>query len=158
MDYKYINQLLERYWRGETSLEEEEILRAFFSQQDVPEEFAAYKSYFSYLQQEKQVDQLGDDFDSRVLSELSFEPKVRAHKVSLRDRLMPLFKAAAVVAILLTLGNAVQMAVDDSAAENPVATDTQVRPTGPSMAKADTVRLDTARQSVMLAPQPGQMR
>lgn len=158
MDYKYINQLLERYWRGETSLEEEEILRAFFSQQDVPQEFAAYKSYFSYLQQEKQTDQLGDDFDSRVLSELSFEPKVRAHRVSMRDRLMPLFKAAAVVAILLSLGNAVQMAVDDSATGNPVATDTQVRPTGPSMAKADTVGLDTARQSVMLAPQPSQMR
>ena len=31
MDYKYINQLLDRYWKCETSLEEEEILRAFFS-------------------------------------------------------------------------------------------------------------------------------
>ena len=26
MDYKYINQLLDRYWKGETSLEEEQIL------------------------------------------------------------------------------------------------------------------------------------
>ena len=25
MDYKYINQLLDRYWKGETSLEEEQI-------------------------------------------------------------------------------------------------------------------------------------
>ena len=31
MDYKYINQLLDRYWKCETSLEEEEILRTFFS-------------------------------------------------------------------------------------------------------------------------------
>ena len=38
MDYKYINQLLERYWNCETSLEEEGILRAFFSQKDVPAE------------------------------------------------------------------------------------------------------------------------
>ena len=30
MDYKYIEQLLERYWNCETSLEEEQILRAFF--------------------------------------------------------------------------------------------------------------------------------
>ena len=29
MDYKYINQLLERYWNCETSLEEEGILRAY---------------------------------------------------------------------------------------------------------------------------------
>ena len=32
MDYKYIEQLMERYWNAETSLEEESILRSFFSQ------------------------------------------------------------------------------------------------------------------------------
>ena len=31
MDYKYIEQLLERYWQCETSVEEESELRAFFS-------------------------------------------------------------------------------------------------------------------------------
>ena len=30
MDYKYIEQLLERYWEGETTLQEEAILRTFF--------------------------------------------------------------------------------------------------------------------------------
>ena len=38
MDYKYIEQLLERYWAAETSLEEEDILRAFFSQKEIPAE------------------------------------------------------------------------------------------------------------------------
>ena len=38
MDYKYIKQLLERYWNCETSLEEEDILRTFFSQEDIPSE------------------------------------------------------------------------------------------------------------------------
>ena len=32
MDYKYIEQLLERYWNCETSAEEEQILRIFFQQ------------------------------------------------------------------------------------------------------------------------------
>ena len=36
MDYKYINQLLERYWECKTTLEEEQILRSFFSQLCVP--------------------------------------------------------------------------------------------------------------------------
>lgn len=36
MDYKYIEQLLERYWECETSLEEENILRTFFSQDNIP--------------------------------------------------------------------------------------------------------------------------
>ena len=56
MDYKYIKQLLERYWRCETSLEEEEILRTFFSQKDVPGELASYKSLFEYEQSEPKTD------------------------------------------------------------------------------------------------------
>ena len=35
MDYKYIKQLLERYWNCETSLEESSP-PAFFSQEDIP--------------------------------------------------------------------------------------------------------------------------
>ena len=38
MDYKYIEQLLERYWNAETTLEEENILRTFFCQKDIPAE------------------------------------------------------------------------------------------------------------------------
>lgn len=48
MDYKYIEQLLERYWECETSIEEEAILRAFFLQKEVPAELARYKSLFVY--------------------------------------------------------------------------------------------------------------
>ena len=36
MDYKYIEQLLERYWNCETSTEEEQILRIFFQQKAIP--------------------------------------------------------------------------------------------------------------------------
>ena len=34
MDYKYIEQLLERYWQCQTSVEEERILRDFFGQEE----------------------------------------------------------------------------------------------------------------------------
>ena len=67
MDYKYIEQLLERYWRCETSLQEEEILRMFFSQEDIPAALLPYRSLFVYEQNEKEMDVLGDDFDQRVL-------------------------------------------------------------------------------------------
>ena len=43
MDYKYIEQLLERYWNCQTALEEERILRSFFSQEDVPAQLLQYK-------------------------------------------------------------------------------------------------------------------
>ena len=68
MDYKYINQLLERYWRCETSLEEEDILRSFFSQKDVPVELLRFKDLFTYEQVEKKSDTLGDDFDRKLLA------------------------------------------------------------------------------------------
>ena len=44
MDYKYIKQLLEHYWVCETSLEEEEILRTFFSQKELPAELEKYRA------------------------------------------------------------------------------------------------------------------
>ena len=111
MDYKYIEQLLERYWQCETSLEEESILQTFFAQKEVPTEFLKYKGLFSLPMEEKQENVLGADFDKKVLAAIKEEGshvKVKAIRVSLRERLMPLFKSAAVVAIILSLGGAAQ--------------------------------------------------
>ena len=66
MDYKYIEQLMERYWNCETTLEEEAILKAFFSQNDVPAELAKYKSLFDCVASDKEENVLGDDFDARM--------------------------------------------------------------------------------------------
>lgn len=105
MDYKYIEQLLERYWQCETTLQEEAILRTFFSQDDVPAELEQYKALFA-AQQHEEI--LGDDFDASILAMVGQEAEPKAKVVTLTSRLMPLFRAAAVVAIILTLGNAAQ--------------------------------------------------
>ena len=102
MDYKYIEQLLERYWQGETTLQEEAILRAFFCQPDMPDHLRKYQPLFALEKEEL----LGDDFDVRILEMIEEKPKAKI--VTLTSRLMPLFKAAAIVAIILTLGNAAQ--------------------------------------------------
>ena len=104
MDYKYIEQLLERYWQGETTLQEESILRAFFCQPDIPEHLRKYQPLFVLEKEES----LGDDFDGRILGMIEEEEQPKAKIVTLTSRLMPLFKAAAIVAIILTLGNAAQ--------------------------------------------------
>jgi hypothetical protein len=104
MDYKYIEQLLERYWKGETTLQEETILKAFFSQPDIPENLRKYCDLFAY--ETEKADALGDDFDACILEMVGEAPKAKT--VTLTSRLMPLFKAAAIVAIVLTLGNAAQ--------------------------------------------------
>jgi hypothetical protein len=106
MDYKYIEQLLERYWQCETTLQEETILRSFFSQEDVPVWLLKYKPLFDVAVQQEQP--LGDDFDKCILAMTQEQKTVKARTISMTQRLMPLFKAAAVVAIILTLGNAAQ--------------------------------------------------
>ena len=104
MDYRYIEQLMERYWEGETTLQEESILRTFFSQPDIPENLRKFQPLF-ICELEKE-EPLGEDFDARVLEQIGEAPVAKV--VTLRNRLMPLFKAAAIVAIVLTLGNAAQ--------------------------------------------------
>ncbi|MBR1448780.1 MAG: pyruvate ferredoxin oxidoreductase [Prevotella sp.] len=113
MDYKYIEQLLERYFEAETTLKEEQILKAFFEQNDeeMPAELRQYRSLFAAMVQE---DTLGDDFDERLLQMTEEAPQVKARTISLAERLKPLFRAAAVVAIVLTLSNALNQSMGDN--------------------------------------------
>lgn len=106
MDFKEIELLLERYWRCETSLEEEARLRTLFCQEELPAHLRRYKELFVYQQLQQEAG-LGDDFDARLLAEVEV-PVVKARRLTLKARLMPLFKAVAVVAVVLLLGNVMQ--------------------------------------------------
>ena len=153
MDYKYIEQLLERYWECETSLQEEEILRSFFSQDNVPGSLLQYKALFTYEQTQKQTEVLGDDFDDRMAELVAEQQPVKARTVSLTQRLMPFFKAAAIVAIILTLGNALQVAFvqDAPSTINMAGVEVQKNDVN-SVAYSDTVKIDTMQKAVQAAP------
>lgn len=155
MDYKYINQLLERYWNGETSLEEEQILRSFFSQICVPEELAKYRPLFNYEQTETKTDRLGDDFDERIMSMID-EPqeiKVKAQPIRISQRFAPLFKAAAMAAIVLTLTQAAQFSFQSHDAGNTAMPGNySSRPVqGVSVALNDSAHLDSMKKAAMEA-------
>ena len=90
MDYKYIEQLLERYFQCETTLKEEDILRTFFSQDDVPVWLLKYQTLFNYETQKEQP--LANDFDERIRAAIEEEQPVKAQVVTLTQRLMPLFR------------------------------------------------------------------
>ena len=70
MDYKYIEQLLSRYFEATATLKEEQILKAFFAQDDeeLPEALRQYKPLFEAMEK---GDVLGTDFDDRILSLVS---------------------------------------------------------------------------------------
>ena len=150
MDYKYINQLLDRYWKGETSLEEEEILRAFFSQDELPAELKPYQALFSYEMGEANQEALGDDFDQKMMAmiedEYTKEPN-KAKVVSLTERLKPLFKAAAVVAIILTLGNAAQVPFQQNADNQVENVGYTKSGKGLSVAMGDSASVDSMQHS-----------
>ena len=106
MDYKYIEQLIERYWQCETSILEEQILRSFFSQEEIPAHLLPYRDVFVYQQAQQEV-KLGADFDEKVLAAIE-APVVKARHLTLASRFIPLMRAAAMVALVITLGNVAQ--------------------------------------------------
>ncbi|MEZ4942023.1 MAG: hypothetical protein R3D58_14185 [Saprospiraceae bacterium] len=83
-----IQALLDRYWEGETTLDEERQLKAFFSAGNIPEAYQAFAPYFQALQAEHAVQLPGN------------RQAVRMHRPLRWFRLA----AAAVIAILLTAG------------------------------------------------------
>lgn len=147
MDYKYIEQLMERYWECETTLEEEHILRTFFAQESVPASLLPYKDLFTYGLKDQEEHRLGDDFDRRMLDLIGEPAPVKARTIHLTERLMPLFKAAAIVAIILTLGNAMQVAMQPAEAPDIAGTNgyDEVTQEGVSVAIADTMRQDSMK-------------
>ena len=107
MDSKQIEQLLERYWACETNVEEEAMLRRFFCEEEVPSSLLPYRDLFIYQQKQSEA-HLSADFDARILEKIEQVPVVKARKVTLITRLMPMLKAAAAIALLLLLGNLLQ--------------------------------------------------
>ena len=53
MDFKNMEQLLEKYWNCETSLEEEQQLRDFFKGNAIPEALNETASLFRFFEEEK---------------------------------------------------------------------------------------------------------
>ena len=51
---------------------------------------------------------LGENFDARIMAHIEKDEPVKARRITWVRRMMPLYKAAASVAIILTLGNAAQ--------------------------------------------------
>ena len=103
MDYKYIEQLLERYWEAETTLDEERILRSFFScGGQVPAHLQRYIPLFAAWQSASNP-ALGADFEARVMAAVE-APTVKARRITWRSRVLPLLKAAAVIAVFLSAG------------------------------------------------------
>ena len=69
MDSKHLEQLLEKYWNCESSLEEEQELHAYFGGQGVPDSLKETAELFRYFETEKKKS-LDGSFDKVVTKEI----------------------------------------------------------------------------------------
>lgn len=81
MELNEIKILLEKYYEGLTSIEEEYALRNFFAQQNVPDEMASDRELFSHLDTESKIipvsSQLPDKLESWIDRRNKNEQKTR---------------------------------------------------------------------------------
>ncbi|MEJ7645012.1 MAG: hypothetical protein WKF87_10495 [Chryseolinea sp.] len=90
MDSERLQQLLARYWSGDTTLEEEAQLREHFQNGDVPDDLKETAALFRYFSEGKM----------KSLNDLAFEPAVieRIHAPKKGGRLVALFYNASKIA------------------------------------------------------------
>lgn len=100
MDYKVMEQLLDKYFEGETSLQEEKQIRDYFQREKAPESLRPYQPLFQHLAQE-QSRRLGEDFDRKLLQRLEeARPQAKIRRLPARSWAL---RIAAAVALVLGL-------------------------------------------------------
>ncbi len=70
MDSKEIEQLVEKYWNCETTLEEEKHLRNFFASEEVPSHLNEPSELFHYFEEQRKKPLSDSTFDSTILRKL----------------------------------------------------------------------------------------
>lgn len=109
MDFDTIKALLEKYWEGETSLQEEARLKAYFGQENIDPRFGKEAELFRFYESEGEKRIESEDFDSTVLEQL--EPKAKV--VSLRSRFVKYAMGiAASLLLLLTVYPSMEEAIN----------------------------------------------
>lgn len=160
MDYKYIENLLEKYWQCQTTLQEEEILRAFFSQESIPGHLSKYSTLFIYQSSSVKEEVTNDALVQKIMERVAenknkqrrIENYLKTKPISWTQPLKPLFRAAAIVAIIITIGNAAQVSTKK---DKNVTTEIQYteRVNGEEVAMTDSLINDSADREIQ--PQKG---
>ena len=97
MEYKAIKNILEKYFAGQSSLQEEATLRAYFQEEDIDPELEVYRPLFQFFAEEGEQTTSGN-FNQRWTGPPAKEARVRA--------LRPIVRWASIAALIaLTIGS-----------------------------------------------------
>ena len=100
MDYNRIKSLLDKYWKCETSLEEEAELRTFFDKGDIPEDLQPYTSLFRYF---GNIAEITPEAEFRVPEFSEREVKEKLTEGKQRILRQWLYRAAAAVILIVSV-------------------------------------------------------
>jgi hypothetical protein len=81
MDSKRIEELLNKYWNCETSLEEEQQLKTYFRGQEIPEQLKETAVLFHYFDEHKKKDLTDSTFDHQILAKVKTPPQGKVVKI-----------------------------------------------------------------------------
>jgi len=95
MDSKRIEELLNKYWNCETSLEEEQQLKEYFSGTHIPDQWKETAALFRYFEESKKKSLTDSSFDGRVMKNVH-KPEGKMRKLVINS-----LRIAAGVAVLV---------------------------------------------------------
>jgi hypothetical protein len=96
MDSKRIDELLNKYWNCETSLEEEQQLREYFRGKQIPQQWKETATLFRYFDEHKKKALDDNAFDTEVLRKVTVRQRGKMAKI-----LFNTMRIAAGVSVLL---------------------------------------------------------
>lgn len=99
MKEEELNRLIEKYYNGESTEEEESALRNYFRGNDIPEGYEAEKEIFSYYADSGEIPEPSHDFEAQILAAIDASERKRGTQ-KLKRYLLPLLSAAAGLMIL----------------------------------------------------------
>lgn len=100
MNEEDLKRLIGKYYNGESTEEEEETLRNFFSGSEIPKGYDAEKAIFGFYDESEHIPEPSIDFEARILA--GIDASGRSSSMQIISRVMrPLLSVAAGLAILL---------------------------------------------------------
>lgn len=103
MELKEIRKLLDKYYEGLTSLEDERLLKDFFASGDVPDDLRADKELFLYAKTRSEEIPVPENLNDRISSTLGHEMQ-KERKTNHIRLFYQMTSVAAGLAILVVLG------------------------------------------------------
>jgi hypothetical protein len=102
MNTEELNRLLEKYYRGESTGEEESALKAFFSGENIPEGYEADRALFSYVSEKLKIPEPSSGFEAKIVNGIdAYEINSSRHKI----RRIALLGISSAAGLLLLVGS-----------------------------------------------------